>query len=340
MPERLAAAALALMLPVAACTPAPEPPDGEAPERITAVVLPFMTHMPYFIAREEGFFADEGLEVEFVKLGRSQEFMTALANREVDVTTGMLAVNELGMIASGVGVRAVAALLELSPETCTFVGVLARHELAEDGALEDPERIRRLVYDTDLLTPLGYQLDLLLRRRGLGVDDVQRVNLPGPAALGALANASIDALNEAEPFLSQHLESGRAVLWARGEDLTPGFPQSVMMFGPRLLEDRPDLGHRFAAAVLRGIDRFAEGKTPRNMEIVATATGQPPEVLERACWPRAPEGAVLDTTALTDYQEWSAARGLIGRVLEDDEFVDGRFFPPVPDDGPEPGKGD
>lgn len=318
--------AVVAALTMLSCTTA-ETPTQQMPERLTAVVLPFLTHMPYFIAQREGFFADEGLEVEFLKMSRSQEFMTALAHGDVDVTTGMLAISELNLIASGARVRAVAAMLELSEDSCTFVGVLARRQLYEEGALDDPERVRDLVFDTDLLTPIGYQLDRFLAAMGLAIDELELVNVPPPAAIGAMASGAIDVMNEAEPFLSQHLEAGHAVLWDRTERTTPGYAHSVMLFGPRLLDERPDLGKRFAAAVRRGLARFAEGKTERNLDIVESATGQPREVLERACWPSAPAGAAIDTAAIREYQQWSVARGLLDRVLEDDELVDRRFFP-------------
>jgi NitT/TauT family transport system substrate-binding protein len=325
-PRSCVALLLIALLAPSSCAPTTESVAKPDLDRVTAVVLPFLTHMPYFIAREEGFFADAGLDVEFVRLGRSQEFMTALASGEVDVTNGMLAVNELGMIAAGARVRAVAGMLELSTDTCPFVGVLARRELLEAGALNAPEKLRQLIYDTDLLTPLGYELDLLLQRHGLSVDDVELTNIPPPAAVGALANHVVDVMVEGEPFISQHLAGGAAILWTPAAEVVPGYPHSVMMFGPRLIDERPELGERFASAVLRGLEQFAAGKTARNMEIVQAATGLSREVLEQACWPLAPPGAVLDTTGLRAYQQWSVDRGLLPRVLEDEEFIDRRFF--------------
>lgn len=318
---------------MAGCAQAPAYSADPSRQRLTAVVLPYLTHVPYHIAQEEGFFGDEGLEVEFLRLGRSQEFMSALASGEVDVTNGMLGLNELNLIASGARVRVVASMHQLDPAGCTFVGVIARKELADSGVLDDPARIRELVFDTDLLTHLGYQVDLLLGRHGLTIDDVEKVNLPPPAAVGAMISGTIDVLSEGEPFLSQHLERGDTVLWAGGPELTPGYLHSVMMFGPDLLDERPDVGLRFAAAMQRAMAQFAEGRTERNMEIAAAATGQGHEVLERACWPVAPAGGQIATPGLRAYQEWSVARGLSDRVLSDEEIIDRRFFGAATADG-------
>jgi hypothetical protein len=68
------------------------------------------------------------------------------------------------------------------------------------------------------------------------------------------------------------------------------------------------------------------GKTPRNLAIVERGTGLPPDVVAAACWPVVGADARLDPSVLRGYQEWSVARGLVGRVLEDDELFEPRFM--------------
>lgn len=320
------AAAVSLVSVLLACAPTAEQ-AAPAPERdrITAVVMPFLSQMPLHVALEEGFFLDEGLDVEFVRVGRSQELMAALARGQVDAVTGLLTVNELNAIASGVRVRAVAALASPEPDACTFLALIARAGLAESGALDDPDRLRDLVFDTDPLVPLGYQVDLLLRTRGLGLDDVEVVNLPPPAGLDAMRTGAVDVILENEPFLSEHLRAGTATVWVPVQEITPGYPHSVLLYGSRLLDERPDLGTRFVRALLRGIERLREGKTERNLQIVAEASGLSRDRLEAACWPAAPAGARVDAVAVRGYQEWSVTRGLLTSVLPDDQIIDSRF---------------
>ena len=315
------------LLAVASCT-APESTRETTVEldHVTAVVMPFLTQMPFHIAQEEGYFEQEGIEVEFVRVGRSQELMAALARGEVDAVAGLLTVNELNTMASGVRVRVVASLAELDPDECTFLAMIASKGLQASGALEDPEQVRELVIDTDQLTPLGYQVDVLLRRYGLGIDDVELINLPPPAGLGAIRSGSVDAILENEPFLTRHLEADTSTIWAPAEELTPGYPHSILIFGERLLDERPEVAERFAVALLRGIRQFREGKTARNMELVQQASGLEVDLLERACWPVAPPEAQVNTDAIRGYQEWSVERGLMNRVVEDDELVDRRFL--------------
>ena len=115
-------------------------------------------------------------------------------------------------------------------------------------------------------------------------------------------------------------------MWAPIEDLVPGYPLSVVKYGPRLLEERRDLGDRFAVAILKAMRQFGRGKTPRNLELVQRAVGLDRELIERTCWPRMSETGLFDPALFRGYQEWSVANDLLGRVVEDDELFDLSFF--------------
>lgn len=303
-----------------------DPVDGDTlPTRVRAVVLPYLTHVPFSIAREEGFFAAEDLDVEFVRMGRQEEVLTALARGEVDVAAGMLAVNEIALAVAGHPVRIVAALSELAPDACPFAAVIARAALATSGALDDPARIRELRFDVSATLPLAFALDRLLADVGLRLEDVTVDNLAPPAAVEALAMGTIDVSVDSEPFVTEHLRRGEAVIWRSVGDISPGFVSSVLMYGPRLVED-PELGTRFATAMRRALDQFRRGKTPRNLDIAEQASGLSRTDVVRACWPVVPATGEIDPDGFRPYLEWTVARGLVDRLPADDELFDARFM--------------
>jgi len=314
-----------LVLAIAACGSG----DGEpqpTPDVVRAVVLPYLTNAAFHIAAEEGYFAERGLEVEFVRLARVQDLMTALARGDVDVAAGFVGVNVMASIAGGERIRLVAALGQMLPDACAFNAFVARRELIESGALQDPERVRGLRVDTDILMPLGYWLDELLRPLGLTLDDLELVNLPSPAAVAALADGAIDLGNEAEPYLSVVTASEEVGIWRETNKIAPNYVYSVMMYSSSLLDERPEVGGRFAAAMLEAIRQFRRGKTPRNLALVEDFTGLNSEQVAAACWPTGLDDARVDASTLRGYQEWAVARGLMQRTLSDAELVDHRFI--------------
>jgi len=296
------------------------------PDHVRAVVLPYLALSAFHVAAEEGYFAERGLDVEFVRLGRIQEMLTALTRGEVDVSAGFLSVTTLNAIAGGARVRAVGALGYFDPEACAYNAFVARRELVESGAIRDPERVRGLRADLDVTIPIAYWFDVWLEPMGLTLDDLEVVNLPSPAGVEALRTGVIDITHEAEPYLSVLEESPEVDAWLPTKDLLPGYPYSVLTYGGRLLDERPDVGERFAAAILDALEQLAQGKTERNVALLQEFTGLTRAQVEEACWPVAPAGARLDGAALRGFQEWAVIRGLAGRVLAEDEFVDQRFF--------------
>jgi len=106
----------------------------------------------------------------------------------------------------------------------------------------------------------------------------------------------------------------------------PNFIITMLMFGPTMLDERPEVGERFATAVLAAIRVYRHGKTPRNLEIAQLGTGLTEEQLAEACWPEIPADGRFDPSRLRGYQEWNVAHGFVDRVLADDELFDQRFI--------------
>jgi len=312
-----------LVLALAACSCVTTESE---PGAIKAVVLPYLSMAPLHVAAAEGFFEEEGLDVEFMTLQRHQDLMTALVRGEVDVAAGMISVNELALAAQGEPIRIVAGLGQLVPGECSFTAVVARTEHVESGAIADPERIRQMKFDADLLIPFGFWLDVLLEPQGLNVDDLDLINLPSTASVPALIAGQIDVTIESEPFLSTLLAADEASVWEEIEQLVPGFMVSVVLYGPTLLSERRDDGVRFASALIRGVRQYDEGKTPRNREIVQGFSGLPAPRISEACWPTSSKDGRVDPALFRDFQKWVVKRGYVDRIVQDDELFDPSFI--------------
>lgn len=304
--------------------------DGNGPEsgadHMKVVVLPYLTMAPFYIAAEEGFFAEQNLEVEFVRLARNQEIMTSLARGEVDVASGLLTLSELRLAEGGERVRMVADLGHVPPDHCTFMAFIARREHLESGALADPARIREMLFDIPIVLPFGYWMDEFLRPLDLTIDDLEIVDLPSTVSIPAIIDGSLDISVESEPYLSEALRSGEVVVWEDVSQILPNTAVSMVMYGPSLLDERPEVGERFAVALLKAVRQYGEGKTPRNLEILERGMGLSREQLTEACWSAMRLDGRIDTESVRGYQEWNVSRGLLGRVLADHEIFDHRFI--------------
>jgi len=319
--QRLLAAGLLLAL--AACS-AREPAAG-APDVVSAVVIPVLFTAPFYIAQAEGYFAAENLDVELVRLARNIDAIPALAEGEVSVGAGQVTVAMLNAMAAGADIRVVGGTGHLAADGCTFHGFVVRRELVPDDGVVDAEVLRGRRVEVDIALPHAFWLDRALQPLGLDIADLDVVDVPLAALVDAFLGGGYDLTGLDEPRLTRLLASGEAVLWKPTQEIVPDYPQSVLFFGPDLLEQRPEVGRRFLTAYRRAIRQYNRGKTPRNLDILSAAMGLPRDELAAMCWVAMDDDARVRTAGLGAYQLWALQHGLVERVLSDEELVDRRF---------------
>ncbi|MFH1278319.1 MAG: ABC transporter substrate-binding protein [Candidatus Eisenbacteria bacterium] len=292
---------------------------------VKVVIAPFLSFAPILIADEEGFFTGRGLDIEFVKLNMTAEAFPVLAQGKIDVLAGHMAPSPMNLIARGGRVRIVADKGRHDPEGCTYAALMASKELLASGRLNEPGGLRGLRFTTERTDPSFYMIGTVLRRAGLGIEDIRILDVPQVAKRKAFEDGAIDVASASEPWLTIIADGGRAAPWKPNREILPGFQMGVVIFGPTLLDEDPETGVRFMTAYLEGVRRYHEGKTERNVEILARRTGLDPELVRRTCWISVREDGMIDGESIVAYQEWAFEEGLVDRVVPVSEFWEPRF---------------
>lgn len=323
----LATIAVAWTLAGCSIPPAPAAPTATtAPATVRIYAGPFLGSAPVYIAQAEGYFAEQGLNVELVPLKSSIDAVPALAQGDLDAVLSSANVALFNTIARGGSIRLVAGASILDPTGgCTSHGLVGRKDLVTAGKLQKPSQFRGLHLATGSLGIEGYYIDKYLQREGLSLADLQVDDVSPPAIGEALANGSLDAANAAEPWLTRILKEGNAELIVGAKDVIPNTNISVIAFGPTFLSEKPEVGRRFMAAVVRGVQKYQEGKTEDNVKIIAEFTGLEPELVKELCWPPASPGGSLNAESLVAFEQWALSKGGVDKVLMPDEFFDSSF---------------
>jgi len=306
--------------------PPPELTNSPEPEKLKVLVLPYLSYAPFFIAQEEGFFSEQGLEAEFVRMEKSGEFTPALAQGQLDVAADLLNVGTLNAISQGSQIKYVADKGYFDPEGCVYAGWVVRKDLYDSGAMDDLKNIAGMKVAASTATSIEYFFDTIVKDAGLSSADVQFMNLPPQDRIEALRTGAIDMTNVAEPWILRIMNAGVGEMWRPVQEDFPNSPFSILMFGPNLLEKNPEIGKRFMIAYLKAIQKYNEGKTDRNMEIIAKYTEQKPEELMQMCWqPMVPNGK-LNVQGILDFQEWALAKGYVDATLPEEQLWDPSFI--------------
>jgi NitT/TauT family transport system substrate-binding protein len=325
-----------ITLVLAACTPAASPttaPTAEEPTQESAepthlqvVVLPFLSFAPFYIAQEEGYFTEQNLDVEFVEFEHNTGLAPALAQGEIDVVSGFANYGMFSAMSQGANIRIVADKGYEQAEACPANAVAISPELVEAGVMDDPSQIAGKTFELDLTSLDGYLVEPLLTENGLTFDDFEIVEgLDGPTEMDALQDGSLDLVLLSEPWITRNLAQGVQIL-APINELHPDYQTAVVFYGSNLLEKDRDAGERFMAAYLKAVHQYNEGKTERNIQILADSLGLEADFLNEVCWPHIHDDAKINAASLVEMQDWAVEHDLLDKAVPEEDFWDPSFI--------------
>jgi len=210
-------------------------------------------------------------------------------------------------------------------DNCTYLGFLVRKDLFDSGEITSAANLAGQTIASTTAGTTGYLLSTYLAQAGLTFDDVVLNDIPTAGFVDAFANKSLAVIGAPELHLSRLINAGNAVFLARAEDVIGTMQLSFVAFGKNLLTDHPDVGVRFLAAYFKGIQQYHEGKTARNLQIMADATGESIETLQAACWLPIRTDGSIDFSGVEGFQQWAISQGQLEAPVTEEQFWDPSF---------------
>jgi len=292
---------------------------------IKVVTLPFISFAPFYIADQEGYFAEQGIDIELVNMTQQQEIMPALASGQVDVASGLVSAGILNTIAKGADVKIVADKGYIDSQGCDNIALVASKSLLEQGVASNPELLKGKTFVLIRSTWLHYAVEKQLSQVGLKVEDMEVTDIPSPSQPEAFNSGQIDLVMQNEPWVTRFRQDGHAPILKPIHEVLPDAQSAVTVFGSKLLGDNAEVGNRFMVAYLKAVRQYNEGKTDRNVQILAESIQLDPELLRQMCWPQLRPNGEINIASVEDFQQWAIDRKLMDAAVDETEFWDGRF---------------
>ena len=299
---------------------------GDTPQtsrrKIKVVTQPYLALAPIHIAVAESLFAKHGLDVELVPVARPADAVPLLLSGELDVLPSTVQAGIFNAAARGDPIRMVAERGYYSTAAgCTHIALVVRPGL---DTLHTERIVKRLSYNGE--ANMTYITAKMLARAGLTIEQLESTTgVPGLAEINALKNGKLDVALSGEPWLSRLVAAGAGSIWIRAEDAAPNETYGYIFFGRNLLERDRDAGRRFMLAYREAMGRYLEGKTERNVAILAAATGEDPALVRQACWASMHADSRIDTTGMLHFQHWAHERGLVPTLATVAQLWDSTF---------------
>ncbi|HIF6410831.1 TPA: ABC transporter substrate-binding protein [Klebsiella pneumoniae] len=205
-----------------------------------------LANAPALIAEKEGFYKQEGLNVELKSFGDGPVISQALAAHELDAAyIGATPVFQWfsrglkGQIIAKVNSGQAALIVPAKSGISTLADLKGKRIAGVKKGSGMDVLLRGVV----------------LRPAGLIADkDVQVLTMPAGNMPAALQQGVVDAAFTWEPFISEALLRGDAKVLLDVNKIQPGYPWYVLMALPETLKDRPDDAVKLIRAHQKAVD--------------------------------------------------------------------------------------
>jgi sulfonate transport system substrate-binding protein len=242
--------------------------------KLTVSYNPMPLNVPSIVMKEKGFLEEAagglGLEVEYKEFLAGYQMTEAMAAGELDIAAVMGGTSTITSYAGGREVQIFAAYGQ-SPAGFAVV-------TKSDSPLKSVQDLNGKAVGVPVGTEAHFLLAKALEEAGLGLGDIQVVNMLVPDAVTALIAGHIDAAVIVEPVLSKLQTQGKVVVLRDGVGLMPGL--TVMTVRREVKEKLPEVVAAYLRAHVRSL-QFMEQEVEETVELVAKETKLPVELVER-----------------------------------------------------------
>ena len=282
------------------------------------------------IAVEKGYFREAGVRVEIENLDSAANVVTLLAQNQLQIVEGGIAVNYFNALERNLPLTIVA------DRVSTPLGhkLLIRPDLAD--VIKTPADLKgRSIASNAMGSVTTYEVAKILGRYNLGIKDVD-IKVLSFVNMGiALTNKAIDAALVIQPWALQYVDRGIGKIIADPDDYADPKPLTIAVnfVNTDWAAKNKDLLRRYYVAYQRGVYDYCQayhgGSNRKEVIDIIVRTGleERAEVIEKFPWPaRNPNGRV-NMPAVLDMQKYYVKEGLVkaehaAERLVNHEFVD------------------
>lgn len=248
---------------------------GAEVEKGTMKYVGLKVYDPVYVAKDKGFFAEEGLEVEIVDTvagGATAVQMVSSGDVQGALLSTMALINAANAGMPVVGVADIQSAFEEAP--------LEEFYVRADSGIESIEDLKGKTIAINLVkSSFHYTWLMALENAGMSADDVTFVNLPFDQQEGALMRGDVDAIGLMQPYSPS----------ARNNSELKQLYTAVDAFGERQFceifvnsvwaENNPEEAKAFVRGIVKATEWIKDNQQEAK-EIISKYTGVPVDKID------------------------------------------------------------
>ena len=237
---------------------------AQAAEHVEIGIGKSSSDAPLYVAQEQGFFKDEGLDVNLVVLDSGAKIIAPLSTGQLDAGSGALSVGFYNALGRGVKLRIVSDRGHVAPGYL-YQTVFMRKDLIDSGKFKGLKDLKgmRMAYAAPGVTALSLANEAA-KKGGIKFEDIIPVYMSFPQQVVAMQNKAIDGSFLIEPQATILVNQGIGVRFMNTNDFYPGQQITVLFYSDKFAKERPVVAQKLARAWLRAVrfylDALKDGK--------------------------------------------------------------------------------
>ena len=283
---------------------------------------------PVYIAKDKGYFAKAGLDVELIVFESATDMAPLLATGRLQIASGAVTVNFFNSLEKGFPVK----LMSSRNTSPTYHNLLLRTDLV--GTVKTPADLKgRTIASNGRGSVTTYEVGKIVESAGLTLKDID-IKIMGFGQMPiALANKAVDAALMIPPLMEIAAAKGMAVKWVWADDVIKAQPVviAVQQFNTDWAAKNDAAMHAYMEAIIRGVHEYCEAyhhgaNRAEVVDILSKNSGvTDKDALEKMEWgSRDPEARVFERSVM-DIQDYYFQEGLTSKKFALNDFVDDRY---------------
>lgn len=238
-------------------------------------IAPTMSSIGVFIAEEKGYFRQQGIKAVINPFKSSGAKMVPfLATGQLFVAGGNINAGMYNAVAQDIPIKIVADKGTVSPGH-GYLALIVRKDHIDSGRYKGFADLKGM---TMAVTAKGVSQEIVtemyLKKAGLSLKDIKLVTLGYSDINIAMANKSIDASIQIEPFVAAAVSNKFAVRVAGDDEIYPNQQSAVIFYSPVFMQKHPKEAKGFAIAYIKGLRDYynAFDKNKSKNEVISILT--------------------------------------------------------------------
>lgn len=300
----------AILLSFVACSSDRNDTSGSL-ETISIGVLPDVDSIPLIIADKNGYFKEEGVEVDIQHFKSAPDRDSALQSGNIDgAVSDILAaafVNDGGFKVK---------ITSLTNGTYKLL-------VNKDKGIKDIQALKGKSIAISTNTIIEYATDKMLEEGGLKPEDVHKVAIPQiPTRLEMLQNGKIDAATLPDPLASVAVKDGAALLNSTDKmGINPG----VLLFTQDAIDKKSASIKAMYGAYDKAVEYLKKEPVSSYADVLINDVGFPEGIEDSISLPAYTQVTLPSQKDFDDVIKWLTDKKLIKNSYEFEQLVDGRF---------------